>query len=151
VIPLVVAACVLSALASAVVVPRFLERQRYATGRDGCADVPMAPVVTPATHPDSLVWPYGAVHACRVLGGGARLFGGVEVSYTLELETDSGPVLVRLEYTNVEAGRHYSSQAVELDPTGADLEGDEVERIRAAIAGRGGLQPVPWILHYGDG
>jgi hypothetical protein len=42
------------------------------------------------------------------------------------LETDTGPVLVRLDYHNLRAGCQYVARTVELDPTGADLPDGEV-------------------------
>jgi hypothetical protein len=131
--------------------PTYLQRLDYASGRDGCANVPMAPAVTPQTHPDSYRWPYGAVHACRVLDVVVPLFGEIDVSFNVLLETDTGLTVLRLEYLNVDAGRQYSVRGVELEPTGAGLSADEVARVRSAIADRGGLQPTPWIVTYGDG
>jgi hypothetical protein len=131
--------------------PRYLERHRYAMTQNGCKNVPMAPAVTPQTHPGSILWPYGAVHSCRVLDSQAHLSGRTDVSFTLLLETDKGPVLVRMDYFDIDLGRRYVAAATELDPAGVDLPYPVVTRIEQAIAGRGGLEPVPWIVHYGDG
>jgi hypothetical protein len=58
---------------------------------------------------------------------------------------------VRLGYFNLRAGRQYLAQTVELEPTSGYLPDSVATRIRAAIGARGGLQPNPWIVHYGDG
>jgi hypothetical protein len=131
--------------------PRYLDRHRFAVARDGCSDVPMAPAVTPQTYPDSYLWPYGAIRGCRVVSMTAHVFGEVDVSYVLVLQTDMGPAVVRMDYRNTAAGRQYVAEAVELDPGGAHLADDDAARITQAITGRGGRQPTPWIVHYGDG
>jgi hypothetical protein len=125
------------------------EHRRALSGRFGCRDVPMAPAVTPES--TAFLWPYGAVYECRALGWPAPLFGDADLSVTLLLSTDAGPVLVRLDYTNLDAGRQYGAAATEIAPGGADLPADEIERINRGIQARGGLQPTPWIVHYGDG
>jgi hypothetical protein len=129
----------------------YLQRIRYAPAHDGCRNVPMAPTVTPQTHPDSYGWPYGAVYACRVLDVVVPLFGDIDVSYNVLLETDTGPAVLRMDYFNTDAGRQYVTWGTELEPAGAGLSGDEVARVRRAITDRGGRLPTPWIVHYGDG
>jgi hypothetical protein len=119
--------------------------------KDGCGDVPMAPVVTPQTNPGSYLWPYGAVHECRVLNGVAHLFGDVDVSFILLLETDTGPVLARVDYVGITAGRQYRAAAAEVGTAGIDLSDEDVARLEEAVTRRGGRQPTPWVIHYGDG
>lgn len=132
--------------------PRYLDRHRYASIKDGCADIPMAPAVTPQTYPGSFLWPYGAVRGCQVLDGGAHPLGDVDVSFVVLLDTDAGPVLARVDYRDTNAGRQYVAAATELDPAGSgDLSSERIAGITQAIAARGGLQPTPWIVHYGDG
>ena len=121
------------------------------SSRYGCPSIPMAPAITPETYPGSYLWPYGAVRSCRELDGWSHLFGDVDLSFTLLVQTDAGPVLVRLDYSKLDWGRRYVAQATELDPEGADLTAEEIQQIKAAIGYRGGLQPTPWIVHYGDG
>jgi hypothetical protein len=140
------------AMLTALVAPRYVERHRFAAVKDGCADVPMAPMVTPQTYPDSFPWPYGAVYACNVLDGGANPLSAPDVSFILLLETDKGPVLTRMDYYDIRAARRYVAEATELGPKGFDrLAAGEVARINQAIAARGGRQPTPWVVHYGDG
>lgn len=134
-----------------VVGPRYLERLRWANKKDGCGDVPMAPGATPMTAPGSYLWPYGAVYSCRVLDRTAHLFTEVDVSYVLLLESDSGPVLVRMDYTNIDAGRQYMARATELAAGEADLADADTARIDQAIEDRGGRNPTPWTVHHGDG
>jgi hypothetical protein len=140
---------VVTVLASILLISQIAERRRLASGRYGCRDIPMAPAVTP--HSTAYLWPYGAVYQCRAVGSGAPFFGDVDVSVTLLLETDAGPVLVRLDYQNLDAGRQYGAAATEIAPAGAGLSADDEERVNRAIRQRGGLQSTPWIVHYGDG
>ena len=136
----------------ALLAPGHLERLRYAATEDGCAHVPIAPAVTPLTHPDSRRWPYGAVYACRELDGWANLLGEPDVSFVLLLDTDTGAVLTRMDYYDIDAGRQFVAQAIELQPDGiSGLTASESARINDAIATRGGLLLEPWIVNYGDG
>lgn len=151
-IALVVTALTAGTTLTVLLAPTYLQRHRYATTKGGCWDVPRAPTVTPQTHPDSYLWPYGAVYTCRVLDSVAHVFGKVDVSFTLLLDTEKGPVLVRMDYLNTTAGRQYVAEATELTPpAGVDLPDEDVATIERAITRRGGLQPTPWIVHYGDG
>jgi len=129
----------------------YLQRLRYASERDGCRNVPMAPAVTPQTYPEPSFWPYGAVYACRVLDVVVPLYGEVDVSFNVLLETDTGPAVLRMDYLDIDAGRHFVAWGTELAPTGAGLSDDEAARVRRAIADRGGRRPTPWVVHYGDG
>jgi hypothetical protein len=131
--------------------PRYLDRHRWANAQDGCGSVPTAPARTPKTLGAAYLWPYGAVYSCRVLDRTVHLFAEVAVSYVLVLETDTGPVLVRLDYTNINHGRQYFANATELSPTDADLSDADTARIDQAIQARGGRKPTPWTVHYGDG
>src|SRR5690348_16092945 len=116
---------------------------------DGCKNIPMAPAITPPT--TAYLWPYGAVYTCRVIGKSTPWWGETDVSFFVILETDRGPVLARVDYARLDWGRQYTTAATELEPDGFDLSAAEADRIRTAIADRGGLQPTPWIVHYGDG
>jgi hypothetical protein len=150
--PFVVPVAVLALLVAApfvALVPRFVERQRYAAVHDACRDIPMAPVVTPQSA--GYLWPFGAVYACRALGGGAPFLGRVDASFALLLETDKGPVVGRMDVTHINAGRRYSASVTEMSPEDAGLPPEEVQRIRQAVSARGGLNPYPWIVRYGDG
>jgi hypothetical protein len=137
--------------------PRYLDRARYAGTHNRaatwCANVPLAPAATPETMGDAMLWPYGAIDSCRALNGSAHLFGTVAVSSVLLLETEYGPVLVRVDYTNIDRGWQYVAVATELSPAqaGGLVPATDADRISAAIRTRGGLNPTPWTLHYGDG
>ena len=105
----------------------------------------------PNTFARSVAYPYGTIRGCRVLDGSARPWGPVDVSYVVLLETDTGPLLARIDFADLDAGRQSTATAVELDPAGSDLRPEEVDRVSRAISQRGGLRPDPWITRYGDG
>jgi len=119
-----------------------------------CVHGPFMPGVTPESHGGSFKFPYGAVRSCRVIATESRLFNGdVDASNYLFLDTEQGAVLVRVDFRNIKAGRQYTATAVELQPEAAPpgLTTDDVTRLRADIAKRGGLRTESWTLHYGDG
>jgi hypothetical protein len=146
-----VVAVATAAVVTGVVAGLVVRDHLWPGGRDGCRDVPLAPAVTPQTHPSALLWPFGAVQACRTVKTAAWPTGDVDASYVLVLETDRGPVLVRMDYYNLDAGRQFVAAATELSPASVDLPADEAVRIARAVQERGGLQDQPWTVHYGDG
>ena len=86
-----------------------------------------------------------------MLGKSTPWSGPINVSFYVILETDTGPVLARIDYSQLDWGRQYGAKAVELDPSSYDVGPDEARLIENAIDNRGGLQKTPWIIHYGDG
>jgi len=152
-----VLAAVAAAFALAGWLPRYLYRAHYVGTRNQannwCAEVPLAPDVTPETMGDAMLWPYRAVTSCRELAASAHLFGDVAASSFLLLHTRRGAVLVRVDYTNIDRGRQYVAAAVELAPDQASglLSAADARRVNAGIATRDGVERTPWILHYGDG
>jgi hypothetical protein len=116
----------------------------------GCHEGPVEPGTN---YPGSFLYPYGAVHSCRVLASRTHWFGGVDRSTVLRLETDRGMVVLRVDYRNLDAGRQYTARGVELTPDDAgDLLGRaDRERLSTDIGSRGGISREPWLLAYGDG
>src|SRR5262245_41148121 len=55
--------------------PRFLNRYRYASMEDGCHSLLVAQDLPPEIEPSAYQWPYGVVHACRVLDRIPHMFG----------------------------------------------------------------------------
>jgi hypothetical protein len=113
--------------------------------------VPTEAKIAPQVQPTSFLLPYGSVQSCRVIGKSTPWSGPVNVSFFVILETDRLPVLARIDYDDMDLGRRYRAEAVELDPSPYDVSPDEARRIQNAIENRGGLQNTPWIIHYGDG
>jgi hypothetical protein len=114
----------------------------------GCSEGPLAHY-----EPGAYLYPYGRVNSCEVLGREARWFGEVDASTYLLLDTDRGPVGIRVDYRNHQFGRQMTAAAIELGPT--DLPGDLSPQDRTAledaIKARGGLATQPWTVRYGDG
>jgi hypothetical protein len=139
-----------AAVLSTFVALRYIDRHKYAD-RDGCEHVPLAPAFTPQTY-GGVLWPYGEVTACSTLDSDIQLLGETTVSFTLLLETESGPVLTRMDYLHIDAGRQFIAEATELDPEATcDLPDADTLRLTNAITARGGLLAEPWRVHYGDG
>jgi hypothetical protein len=119
----------------------------------GCQEGGLSPTIVPDGYQDDLDRPYGQVHSCRRLDREGHLFGKVEISVYVLLETDRGTVAVRLDYHNLDAGRQYVAQAVELDGTRVEhlLSGEERRDLNRDLAIRGGARSQVWTLSYGDG
>jgi hypothetical protein len=114
----------------------------------GCSEGPLSHY-----QPGAYLYPYGQVGSCEVLDRKALWFSDVDASTYLLLDTDRGPVGVRVDYRNHELGRQMTAVAIELDPT--DLPGHLSAQDRAAledaIKARGGLETEPWTLRDGVG
>jgi hypothetical protein len=149
------ATALLGCCGGAVLVPpmlsRYQQRWSFAEQMNGCADIPVAQPGQAAPQPTPYLWRvYGAIGSCRVLGGGANLFSSVDISFTVWLETASGPVLGRVTYGDIDAGRAYWSEFAELGPTDGDLSAADTGRLSRAITQRGAVAP-PWKDQHGDG
>lgn len=97
-------------------------------------------------------WPYGDVRSCRLLDRKGHVVGSVDVTAYVLLDTSSGEVALKIDYSNVDFGRQYVSKASEV---GADdargLNSNQRRTLEHDIAARGGVRPQPLTLHYGDG
>ncbi|GAB4053797.1 hypothetical protein [Catellatospora paridis] len=118
----------------------------------GCRTGPLLPTVTEEEHRGAFLFPYGTVTSCRVLGGEVGLFSA-DADTDLLLDTRRGPVAVRVEYRGMANGWQWTANATELtaDQAAHLLSDADEQRLRAAIASRGGILAKPWTLHYGDG
>ncbi|MBV1853849.1 hypothetical protein [Catellatospora tritici] len=146
------AALVLLAIPVGYALVEAQERAGWAT-HHGCGDGPTDPGIRPDNHPQIFQYPFGATRSCRELDREAHPFGAVEASIYLLLDTDRGPVAVRVDYQNLYWGWQWHAGAWELPADEvADLVSPvELRRLREAIAARGGIHPEVWVLHYGDG
>jgi len=113
----------------------------------GCAEVPLS-ISPDAT---SLAEPYGTVTSCRELRRDGYWFAGGRTSVYLLLETQSGPVTVRVDYRYIDAGRAFTAVAVEVPADQVPLDAADEQRVRSAEVARGGVRSQSWTLHYGDG
>jgi hypothetical protein len=96
--------------------------------------------------------PYGTVRSCQVLDSHTLLFTGVDGSVFLLLDTETGSVVVRVDYRNTGLGRQYRAKAVELTATRTpNLSAAEARQLQRSIDGRGGVRTQVWVVHYGDG
>jgi hypothetical protein len=87
--------------------------------------------------------PYGAVTSCMMLGRRTTLAGDPDGTVFVVLETDRGPVALRVEYTG--EGDAYTADAVEIQPYLAPgISADLGNRIKDGINQRGGLRGEPW-------
>jgi hypothetical protein len=97
-------------------------------------------------------FPYGKVTECEVLDKEAHLFGEVEATTYLLLDTDQGAVVVRVEYHDLEAGFNWSALAYELtaDEAAARVTSEvDRRRVEAGIDSRGGARTEVWHLYSG--
>jgi hypothetical protein len=98
-------------------------------------------------------YPYGTVTACQVLHKKGHLFGDVEATTYLLLDTDQGAVAVRVEYRDLaDSWPWTTARAFELTAEeAADVVTSEVDRqrVRAGIDSRGGARAEVWSLESG--
>jgi hypothetical protein len=96
--------------------------------------------------------PYGAVSECRVLDRDADVWGDRDGSVSALLTTASGLAAVRIDLSDLQAGRQFKAVGFVLAAAGAPgVSGDVERRLGRDIAARGGVQTRAWVLHYGDG
>ncbi|MET7424757.1 hypothetical protein [Dactylosporangium sp. NPDC005555] len=94
--------------------------------------------------------PYGAVTSCINLGRRTTLAGDPDGTVFVMLETDRGPVALRVEYTG--DGDAFTADAVEIPPYLAPgISGDTSNRIKDGMNQRGGLNVTPWRVHPAQG
>jgi hypothetical protein len=90
--------------------------------------------------------PYGAIASCMMLGRRTPLTGDPDGTVFVVLETDQGPVALRVEYTG--DGDAYTADAVETPAYLAPgISSDLGKRITDGITQRGGLRAEPWRVH----
>lgn len=90
--------------------------------------------------------PYGAVTSCMMLGRRTTLSGDPDGTVFVVVETDRGPVALRVEYDG--AGDGYTADAVEIRPYLAPgISADTGNRIKDGINQRGGVRTEPWRVH----
>ncbi|WP_326999991.1 hypothetical protein OHA72_33285 [Dactylosporangium sp. NBC_01737] len=90
--------------------------------------------------------PYGAVTSCMMLGRRTTLAGDPDGTVFVVLETDRGPVALRVEYTG--GGDAYTADAIEIPPYLAPgISADLGNRIKDGINQRGGQRAEPWRVH----
>jgi hypothetical protein len=90
--------------------------------------------------------PYGAVMSCMMLGRRTTLAGDPDGTVFVVLETDQGPVALRVEYTG--GGDAYTADAVEIQPYLAPgISAELGNRIKDGINQRGGTRGEPWRVH----
>jgi hypothetical protein len=128
---------------------------RWVIEHQVCAEVPTTAHPTgirPSENINDRGYPYGEVTSCRVLRRTGHWVGSVDASAWLLLTTTVGLVALRADYRDTNAGRQYTTTAVELAPGHVpDLSADEGRRHREDVRTRGGTRTRPWILSYGDG
>jgi hypothetical protein len=96
--------------------------------------------------------PYGTVSDCRVLDRDADLWGNLDGSVSALLTTASGLAAVRIDLSDLRAGRQFKAEAFEVAAAEAPgVSGDAERRLTGDIAARGGVRTGAWVLHYGDG
>ncbi|MEV4137795.1 hypothetical protein AB0J72_37180 [Dactylosporangium sp. NPDC049742] len=90
--------------------------------------------------------PYGVVASCMMLGRRTPPGGDPDGTVFVVLETDRGPVALRVEYNG--EGDAYTADAVEIPAYLAPgISGDLGNRIKDGINQRGGLRAEPWRVH----
>ncbi|GAA3207076.1 hypothetical protein ACFO1B_19585 [Dactylosporangium siamense] len=90
--------------------------------------------------------PYGAITSCQMLGRRTTLSGDPDGTVFVMLETDRGPVTMRVEYNG--EGDAYTADAVEIPSWLAPgISGDTANRLKDGINQRGGLRAEPWRVH----
>jgi hypothetical protein len=122
--------------------------ERFLAANDECAAFTWLQKSVQITPP----WPFGTVGACRKVDSEAHIFGEADVTVYYLVQTESGVVGLRVDYTDLDAGRQYQARAREVGPD--DISGiteDERRALRTAVASRGGVHPYTWMVHYGDG
>jgi hypothetical protein len=96
--------------------------------------------------------PYGPITSCRVVDRDIHLFGGVDASIYLLLQTATGSAAIRIDYRDMQAGSHYNAEAHEVGAAQApSLSSRTRQRLRQDIDVRGGVKTPAWVIHYGDG
>jgi hypothetical protein len=87
--------------------------------------------------------PYGAITSCQMLGRRTTLSGDPDGTVFVMLETDQGPVTLRVEYDG--DGDAYTADAIEIPSWLAPgISGDTANRLKEAITKRGGMRAEPW-------
>lgn len=90
--------------------------------------------------------PFGAITSCMMLGRRTTLSGDPDGTVFVVVETDRGPVALRVEYNG--DGDAYTADAVEIPPYLAPgISADTGNRIKDGVNQRGGLRPEPWRVH----
>ena len=90
--------------------------------------------------------PYGAINSCMMLGRRTTLSGDPDGTVFVVVETDRGPVALRVEYDG--DGDAYTADAVEIQPYLAPgISADLGNRIKDGINQRGGRRAEPWRVH----
>ena len=90
--------------------------------------------------------PFGAVTSCMMLGRRTPPGGDPDGTVFVVLETERGPVALRVEYNG--EGAAYTADAVEIPAYLAPgISGDLANRIKDGINQRGGLRAEPWRVH----
>lgn len=94
--------------------------------------------------------PFGLVRSCRMLDYDPRLFSEVDASTHLLLGTDSGLVLVRVDYHDLDMGYYWYAVATELAPgeSRGGMSDEERRQHRRDVAGRGGVLSEPWTVKH---
>jgi hypothetical protein len=118
----------------------------------GCGEGPTNPSITAEKYLGDFMYPYGDVTACREFHRQSQFLRSTDLTVYLLLTTQKGLVAVRVDYQNL-GQRRYTAAATELaaNDVPSGLSDDELAHLTADIAGRGGVRPGQWILHYGDG
>ncbi|UWZ34083.1 hypothetical protein Drose_22815 [Dactylosporangium roseum] len=90
--------------------------------------------------------PFGAVNVCTPLGRRTPPLGTPEGTAFLFLETERGPAVVRIDYS--ETGRQpFTARAVEIPAWEAPgISHDTAQRLKEAVNQRGGLRTQPWTV-----
>jgi hypothetical protein len=103
----------------------------------------------PANQP---TWPYGQVESCRSLKERGHLLGDADATAYVLLQTSTGRVALKIDYSDLSKGRQYVAKAAELTPEQApSLTEAEKQDLARDIRSRGGARNGTWTLIYGDG
>jgi len=130
---------------AAIFVPRYQTRSAFLADERThiCAEA------ANLTNPPS---PFGAITSCRVLDQRLHLFGAVDATLYLWLETATGTVALRVDFRDTGAGRQYTADAVELSVADTPaLSKPDAQRLQHDLDARGGVSSKHWTLHHGDG
>jgi hypothetical protein len=96
--------------------------------------------------------PFGAVTSCTILDRGVLPWGAIDGRVYLLLGTATGAAAIRVDYSRLDRGSQYRSEAVELGASDAPgVTGKAAGRLRKDIDARGGPASRTWVIHYGDG